>query len=380
VEKPLGTRAPIGGGGAGSADAPLSPGAVGSSGKAIPAGLRAGRPRGPDFMPAARPHIPAHRFAPQFAALDLGTNNCRLLVARPAGSGFRVVDAFSRIVRLGEGLAATGMLSEDAMARALDALKICADKIAARRVVAGRYVATEACRQAANCEAFLTRVREEIGLAIEIISSTEEARLVVAGCAPLLNPRIPYAIVFDIGGGSTEIAWLRLWGGDNRRRPQILGSVSLPFGVVTLTDRFGGAEVSPAAYRAMVAETVAALTPFERTQDIQRHVRTGRVQMLGSSGTVTTLAGIHLALPRYIRALVDGSVLTFEQISVVSAHLAGLDLAGRAASPCVGRERADLVLSGCAILDAICGTWPVGRLRVADRGVREGILLDLMQA
>ncbi|TMJ68801.1 MAG: Ppx/GppA family phosphatase [Alphaproteobacteria bacterium] len=330
-------------------------------------------------MPAARPQTAAHRYAPQYAALDLGTNNCRLLVARPVGSRFRVVDAFSRIIRLGEGLAASGVLSEDAMARALDALRICADKIAARRVAAGRYVATEACRQAANCEAFLARVREEIGINIEIISSTEEARLVVAGCAPLLNPRIPYAIVFDIGGGSTEIVWLRLWGGGIRGGPEILGSMSLPFGVVTLTDRFGGTEVSPATYRAMVAEAVAALAPFERTNDIQRHVRTGRVQMLGSSGTVTTLAGIHLALPRYTRALVDGSVLTFEQISVVSTHLAGLDLAGRAANPCIGRERADLVLSGCAILDAICATWPVGRLRVADRGVREGILFDLMQ-
>ena len=376
MEKPLGTRAPFGSAAA-PAEAPLVPGGVGSSGKVIPAGLRAGRPLAPDFRPAARPQTAAHRSAPEYAALDLGTNNCRLLVARPAGSGFRVVDAFSRIVRLGEGLAASGVLSEDAMARALDALKICADKIVARRVAAGRYVATEACRQAANCETFLARVREEIGLEIEIISSTEEARLVVSGCAPLLNPRIPYAIVFDIGGGSTEIVWLRLWGGCNRG-PEILGSVSLPFGVVTLTDRFGGAEVSPASYRAMVTETMAALAPFERASDIQRHVRTGRVQMLGSSGTVTTLAGIHLALPRYTRALVDGSVLTFEQISVVSAHLAGLDLAGRAANPCVGRERADLVLSGCAILDAICAAWPVGRLRVADRGVREGILFDLM--
>ena len=378
MEKPLVTRAPSGGGA--PAAAPLVPGAVGTTGNSISVGLLAGRPHVPDFISAARPQTTAHRFALQYAALDLGTNNCRLLVARPAGSGFRVVDAFSRIIRLGEGLAASGVLSEDAMARALDALKICADKIARRRVAAGRYVATEACRQAANCDAFLGRVREEIGIEIEIISSTEEARLVVAGCAPLLNPRIPYAIVFDIGGGSTEIVWLRLWGGGHRGRPEILGSMSLPFGVVTLTDRFGGTEVSPATYRAMVAEAVAALAPFERTNDIQRHVRTGRVQMLGSSGTVTTLAGIHLALPRYTRALVDGSVLTFEQISVVSTHLAGLDLAGRAANPCIGRERADLVLSGCAILDAICAAWPVGRLRVADRGVREGILFDLMQA
>jgi exopolyphosphatase/guanosine-5'-triphosphate,3'-diphosphate pyrophosphatase len=347
----------------------------------VGAGLLGGHSLAPNFRSATQLQPVAQRFVQQYAALDLGTNNCRLLVARPAGSGFRVVDAFSRIVRLGEGLAATGALSEDAMARALDALKVCADKIAARRVAAGRYVATEACRQAVNCAMFLARVREQAGLEIEIISSAEEARLVVAGCAPLLNPRVPYAVVFDIGGGSTEIVWLRLMGPlGRRRRPQILGSVSLPFGVVTLTDRFGGAEISPANYCQMVAETMAALAPFERTQDVLRHVRTGRVQMLGSSGTVTTLAGIHLALPRYARALVDGSVLTFQQISIVSAHLAGLDLAGRAATPCVGRERADLVLSGCAILDAICKTWPVGRLRVADRGVREGILFDLMRA
>jgi exopolyphosphatase / guanosine-5'-triphosphate,3'-diphosphate pyrophosphatase len=326
---------------------------------------------------------------PSYAALDLGTNNCRLLIARRAvslpptgvsrGGGFRVIDAFSRIVRLGEGLAATGRLSEAAMTRTIEALKVCAGKIDQRKVTVGRYIATEACRQAENCAAFLSRVREAIGIDLEIISTAEEARLVVTGCAPLLHPRIPYAIVFDIGGGSTEIVWLRQARSHSPQSPlEILGSVSLPFGVVTFTERFGGIEVSPAIYRAMVAEAELALLPFERCHGIRRQVRAGEVQMLGSSGTVTTLAGIHLALPRYIRALVDGSLLTFDQIELVSRHLAGLDIAGRAANPCVGRERADLVLSGCAILDAICATWPVGRLRVADRGIREGILFDLM--
>jgi exopolyphosphatase/guanosine-5'-triphosphate,3'-diphosphate pyrophosphatase len=200
---------------------------------------------------------------------------------------------------------------------------------------------------------------------------------------------MPYALVFDIGGGSTEIVWLRQgvereslsrsagrWG--SHARPEILGSISLPFGVVTFTERFGGIHVPPAAYRGMVAEAEAALAPFEREHRIAREIGAGRVQMLGSSGTVTTLAGVHLALPRYTRALVDGSCLTFDQIAAVSRHLAELDIDGRAASPCIGRDRADLVLSGCAILDAICATWPVGRLRVADRGIREGILFDLM--
>jgi exopolyphosphatase/guanosine-5'-triphosphate,3'-diphosphate pyrophosphatase len=319
------------------------------------------------------------RELPSYAALDLGTNNCRLLIARRAGRGFRVIDAFSRIVRLGEGLAATGALSEAAMARTIEALRVCAGKIDQRKVAGGRYVATEACRRAENCADFLAQVQDAIGIELEIISTDEEARLVVTGCAPLLHPRIPYAIVFDIGGGSTEIVWVRQAGPRGRDpRLDILGSVSLPFGVVTFTERFGGIEVTRASYRAMVAEAEAALAAFEQSHGIRRQVRAGQVQMLGSSGTVTTLAGVHLALPRYIRALVDGSMLTFDQIELVSRHLAGLDIAGRAASPCVGRERADLVLSGCAILDAICATWPVGRLRVADRGIREGILFDLM--
>jgi exopolyphosphatase/guanosine-5'-triphosphate,3'-diphosphate pyrophosphatase len=265
------------------------------------------------------------------------------------------------------------------MSRTIDALRVCAGKIGHRRVARGRYVATEACRRAGNCAAFLARVREEIGIELEIISSAEEARLVVAGCAPLLHPRIPYAIVFDIGGGSTEIVWLRHHGPHSRHpRIEMLGSVSLPFGVVTFTERFGGIEVTPAIYRAMVAEAEAGLAPFEQRFAIRRQVRARQVQMLGSSGTVTTLAGVNLALPRYVRAMVDGSTLTFDQIDIVSRHLARLDIEGRAANPCVGRERADLVLSGCAILDAICAIWPVGRLRVADRGIREGILFDLM--
>ena len=369
VEKPLDSGVVIGSGHAASAAAKLARFPFKHSDAAVSEALGGSR---------TQRHF-SSRFNAPVAALDLGTNNCRLLVARPAGMGIRVVDAFSRIVRLGEGLAATGALSGEAIERTLNALKICADKVAFRHIAGGRYVATEACRRATNCPEFLARVFDETGLDIEIISTAEEARLVVSGCAPLLNPRIPYALVFDIGGGSTEIVLVRLEGAADRRRrrPNILGSMSLPLGVVTLTDRFGG-DVSPAIYRTMIDETAGALETFERHYRIRRHIRTGRMQMLGSSGTVTTLAGIHLALPRYIRALVDGSCLTFDQIAAVSAYLAGLDLAGRAASPCVGRERADLVLSGCAILDAICETWPVGRLRVADRGVREGILFDLI--
>ncbi|HEX7969577.1 MAG TPA: Ppx/GppA phosphatase family protein [Stellaceae bacterium] len=317
--------------------------------------------------------------AETYAALDLGTNNCRLLVARGAGRGFRVIDAFSRIVRLGEGLAATGVLSEAAMARTIEALKVCAGKVAHRRVTQARYVATEACRRAANCAEFIERVHVDTGIAIEIISTDEEARLVVAGCAALLDRRVPYACVFDIGGGSTELVWLRL-PRDPRATVRVEGFISLPHGVVTLSDRYGGREVTEATYAAMVAEMRAAILPFEERYGIAARIARGEVQMLGSSGTVTTLAGIHLELPRYNRAMVDGSVLTFDCVHAVSQRLARMNYAARASHPCIGGERADLVLAGCAILEAICRLWPVGRLRVADRGIREGILLGLLDA
>jgi exopolyphosphatase/guanosine-5'-triphosphate,3'-diphosphate pyrophosphatase len=312
-----------------------------------------------------------------FAAIDLGTNNCRLLIARPNGHGFRVIDAFSRIVRLGEGLALSGALSEEAMARAIEALKICAHKIERRAVTHARSVATEACRRAGNCAAFLARVRAETGLEIETITSAEEAVLAFKGCAPLLSVRRPRALVFDIGGGSTELGWLRLRSG---RPPEIIDTLSIPFGVVNLTERYGGSCIAPEIYEAMVDEVSSHLRAFAAANGINKRVAAGAVQMLGTSGTVTTLAGVYLDLPRYNRSLIDGSYLEFADIRSVSRKLAAMTCEERTASPCIGPDRADLVVAGCAILEAICGLWPVGRLRVADRGVREGILAGLMHA
>ena len=311
-----------------------------------------------------------------FAALDLGTNNCRLLVARPRDDGFRVIDAFSRIVRLGEGLGQNGRLSEPAMSRTIDALKVCAQKIQRRGVTHARHVATEACRRAANCQDFLGRVERETGLVLEIITSHEEAELALTGCSPLLDPARPYALMFDIGGGSTEVLWLKV---GQRRSLELIDLVSLPYGVVGLSETHGADEALTQWYADTSAEVAELLAPFEARHAIARHIAQGQVQMLGSSGTVTTLAGVHLGLPRYDRAYVDGTYLAFDQIDRVSRRLAGLTGAKRAEAPCIGRERADLVVAGCAILDAICRTWPVGVLRVADRGVREGILLGLMR-
>lgn len=311
-----------------------------------------------------------------FAALDLGTNNCRLLVAERDGEAFRVVDAFSRIVRLGEGLERSGRLSDAAMDRTIGALRVCASKMARRRVVKARNVATEACRRASNCALFLDRIHAETGLDFEIISTEEEARLALSGCGPLLVDGYRYGIVFDIGGGSTEVMWVET---TDDGHIEILDTLSLPVGVVNLAEIHGGGEISSAQFDTMVRVIAGELLDFESRNRISDAVEEGLVQMLGTSGTVTTLAGVHMGLPAYDRSLVDGTFLDFDDVAAVTRHLMGLDFNGRAGEPCVGIVRADLVVAGCVILEAICQTWKIGRLRVADRGVREGILLGLME-
>ena len=318
---------------------------------------------------------PEPKEAPVLAALDLGTNNCRLLVARPTSGSFEVIDAFSRIVRLGERLAFTGQLGGRAMDRALEALHVCAAKLRRRMVTGFRGVATEACRRARNGGVFLERVARETGIELEIIEPKEEARLALAGCAPLLDRGIPYAILFDIGGGSTEVLWLAQVPGGAWH---MIDSISLGCGVVPFAERFGGDRVEPAHYEAMVTEVVARLASFDTRHGIAARVAAGAVQMLGTSGTVTTIVGVRMNLPRYQRSLVDGAWLDFRDIASVSRALASMGWSQRAAHPCIGRTRADLVVAGCAILEAMCQVWPVGRVRVADRGLREGIILGLM--
>jgi exopolyphosphatase/guanosine-5'-triphosphate,3'-diphosphate pyrophosphatase len=365
-------------------------------GAEAPRGRRAGNP--PAGRPAAGPvaRVPAAA-DPTYAALDLGTNNCRLLVARSRGlggqqgggpgSGLHVIDAFSRVVRLGEGLEASGRLSQAAIERTVAALKICAAKLRRHEPCVARVVATEACRRAGNGEAFLDLVARETGLAIEVIGPGEEALLAVAGCSALLDPTRRQAIMFDIGGGSTELMWLELppqeprpaSGADRPAQPILLRAwLSVPAGVVNLSERLGGAAVTAAGYRAMRDQVGALLARFDAEHGIARAVAAGGVQMLGSSGTVTTLAGIHLGLPRYDRARVDGTSVRYDQMRAVSRRIVEMDVVGRLAHPCIGKARADLVVAGCAILDAILEAWPVEQVRIADRGVREGILLGLM--
>jgi len=316
---------------------------------------------------------------PTYAALDLGTNNCRLLVARPTGDSFRVVDAFSRIIRLGEGVSASGRISDAAIGRAVEALGICRDKMRNRGVTRSRLIATEACRAARNGADFRARIVEEVGLELEIVDRETEATLAATGCTPLVDPDAEGVILFDIGGGSSEL--VRLGRSVPARRgpplPEIEAWASLPVGVVTLAERYGGHEVTPEIYEAMVVEVAAFVDRF-----VAEHGCDGidRIHMLGTSGTVTTIAGVHLELRRYERRRVDGCWMVDDEVTRVVERLLAMSYQDRVANPCIGAERADLVLAGCAILDAIRRAYPCRRLRVADRGLREGMLVQMMRA
>jgi exopolyphosphatase/guanosine-5'-triphosphate,3'-diphosphate pyrophosphatase len=331
----------------------------------------------------AAPAVPPRRAVTDqsyFAALDLGTNNCRLLVAVPGRPGqFRVVDAFSRIVRLGEGLSHTGRLGGPAMDRAVEALKVCAEKLRSRPIRKARLIATEACRAAENGAEFIARVEAEAGVRLEIIDRQTEARLAVSGCGPLVERGTEAVVLFDIGGGSSEIALIDL----SSRRTQHLANhivswTSLPVGVVSLAEKFGGRDVTHAVFSDMVAHVRGMIERFEGRGRLRHLTRGGRFHLLGTSGTVTTLAGVHLALPRYDRRRVDGLWLEGVQVDRMISTLLGWSFSERVANPCIGADRADLVLAGCAILEAIRAEWPADRLRVADRGLREGILSELM--
>ncbi len=313
---------------------------------------------------------------PAFAALDLGTNNCRMLVGTPSGNGFRVLDSYSRIVRLGEGLHDSGALCPTAMDRAVSALQDCADRLARSRPRMVRAIATEACRRARNGNEFLDRVKRETGLEVGVISTREEVELALESCTPLLEEAGRRALLFDIGGGSTELAWVRVGCGP----PSLIGYASLPVGVVTLAERFGAAAFSEEGFDAMVEDVTARLVAFESVHCIGREIRDGGVRLLGTSGTVTTLASIVLNLERYRRALVDGIALTRQEADGALSNLRSLDRDALALHPCVGPERADFVMPGCAIYAAIASMWPAPHVVVADRGLREGMLLRMIRA
>ena len=319
---------------------------------------------------------------PVYAALDLGTNNCRLLIARPHDKSFRVLDGFTRIVRLGEGLSTTGRLSDAAMDRTIEALRQCRNKLNEHQPARMRLIATEACRAASNGAEFIARVKTELGMELEIVDRQTEASLAVTGCADLIEEASDGALMFDIGGGSSELAWLDFRGGRPRRQGRMSASIrswqSLPVGVVSIAEKFGGIDVTAETFEAMVAFVAGHLREFKGRGKLKQMIAEHPVHLIGTSGTVTTLAGLHLGLERYERQKVDGLWMTRSDVDATMKALLAMSFDRRVSHPCIGRDRADLVLPGCAIFEAIRREWPTERVRVADRGLREGILISLI--
>ena len=356
--------------------APSVPGPAGRAGALIPP------PRAEQRTPpAANPR--RHR-GPLYAALDLGTNNCRLLIARPHDHGFRVIDGFTRIVRLGEGVSVTGRLSDAAMERTIEALRQCRNKLREHQPARMRLIATEACRAAGNGPAFLARVKDELGLDLEVVDRRTEAELAVTGCADLIEGAAAGALMFDIGGGSSELAWLDFRGGRPRAQSRMPASIrswqSLPVGVVSIAEKFGGVDVTPEIFERMVAHVSEQLRQFRGREKLRQMIATHPVHLIGTSGTVTTLAGLHLGLERYERQKVDGLWMRREEVDETMKVLLSMPFERRVAHACIGKDRADLVLPGCAIFEAIRREWPTDRVRVADRGLREGMLISLIDA
>jgi exopolyphosphatase/guanosine-5'-triphosphate,3'-diphosphate pyrophosphatase len=311
-----------------------------------------------------------------YAAIDLGTNNCRLLIAKTHCKTFKVIDSFSRIVRLGEGLSNGYQINENAIERTLEALRVCKRKMNTKGIFKARAVSTEACRQASNTEQFYKKVILETGIDFETLSPEQEAQLTLDGCTQLLEKGILQAIVFDIGGGSTEIMWVKII---NSEKAIITAMLSLPIGVVTLSEQYVNCTIEMDLYEEIIAQVDQKLAPFDQEYGISQYLSRNEVQMLGTSGTITTLGGIYLNLPRYDRSKVDGLDMRLDTISAISLRLVKMKHAERVKNGCIGEDRADLIVMGCAILESICRRWPLASIRIADRGIREGLLKRLVK-
>lgn len=298
------------------------------------------------------------------ATIDLGSNTVRLLVADVEGPGrWRVVAEHQTVTRLGEGLAATGALGEVPMARTLAVVRDYVARGAALGATETRIVATSAVREAANGSVFAAAVERATGWRVRVVSGEDEARLTLLGVRHGVGPLAGPVVVFDIGGGSTEYI---LADGE-----QVRATASLRLGVVPLAERYPFPErVDRSRYAALLREVMRQLA-----RELPAEILSARpAHLVGTAGTVTTLAALDLGLPRYDAGRVQGHRLSRAAIERLGARLGSLTVGERAALPCLEPGRADLIVPGVAIVMATLDCLGVDGLTVSDSGLREGIL------
>jgi exopolyphosphatase/guanosine-5'-triphosphate,3'-diphosphate pyrophosphatase len=305
----------------------------------------------------------------RLATIDLGTNSVRLLVADTAADSWRVVEEAQRVTRLGEGQAATGALGLVPMARTAATVADYVRRAEALGATRVRVTGTSAVREAANRAEFVARIESVTGLALEVLSGEDEARLTLLGVRSGLPDLGGRFVLFDIGGGSTEFV---VADGDGLER-----ALSLRLGVVGLAERhLDGGRLVPARWAALRAEVAAALEPA--VPGALGLVNAAR--LVGTAGTVTTLAALDLGLAAYDAGRVQGHVLRRGAIERLLARLGGLTLAARAALPCLEPGRADVLIPGIAICLAAMERLGFDALTVSDRSLREGILCEILGA
>lgn len=302
------------------------------------------------------------------AAIDCGTNSIRLLIAEAHADGeYTDLTRLMRVVRLGEGIDTTGVISPAALERTFAACDEYASLIQAADVRALRFVATSASRDARNREEFVAGVQSRLGVTPEVISGAEEAQLSFAGAvssAPVRAGAPTPRLVVDIGGGSTEFVL-----GDER--PWASRSVNI--GCVRLFERHLRHDPPSAGELAeLAADADRAIAEAATEVDL-----TEADSLVGVAGTVTTVAALALDLPEYDPAAIHGSRISAAQVTAITEQLAAMTHAERLALPVMHPGRADVIVSGAVILQRIVEAVGVSEIVVSEHDILDGIAMSI---
>lgn len=307
-----------------------------------------------------------------FAAIDLGSRNCRTIVGCQSKAGaFEYIETYSKSVSLADGVAASKKLSRKSMDRTIEALAFCSKVLSRYAGLTYLAVATDAMRRAENASVFIKRVKRELGLIISIITPQEEAYYAALGCIEVLSLETEIFVVFDIGGGSSEIALCRQ---KSDKDIELIDSLSIPYGVINLLESKDHLTFSGYSNLVQKISDLSRdfLNQYATTLDFVNNF-----QCIGTSGTTTTVAALNMNLRFYDREKINDSILQFSEILKTVHYVQSLSEDERKLHPYISQSNEDLVLGGLTILEGIVRGLPASTITVTDRGVRDGVVYAL---